>query len=146
MGLAEITPKYALECAEFTTLAMSVCEELVAQSKSDDTVAKLSEAGELQGLLDAGAYVAVGADGSALSADELKSKMASFDDEAAKSAEAVLGRKAAYDKLLHSHILSQPGERHLLANSRQTATLGSGLAKPNSAPRTFSRPAQNTSA
>ena len=36
--LAAITPKYELECAEFTTLAMSVCEELAAQSKSDDTV------------------------------------------------------------------------------------------------------------
>jgi len=96
--LAAITPKYELECAEFTTLAMAVCEELVAQSKSDDTVAKLVEAGELQGLLDAGVYVAVGADGSALSAADLASKMASFDDEATKSAEAVLGRKAAYDK------------------------------------------------
>jgi len=96
--LAGIKPKYELECAEFTTLAMSVCEELVSQSKSDDTVAKLIEAGEFQGLLDAGAYVAVGADGSALSAEELASKMASFDDEATKSAEAVLGRKAAYDK------------------------------------------------
>jgi hypothetical protein len=96
--LAAIKPKYELECSEFTTLAMSVCEELVAQSKSDDTVAKLVEAGEMQGLLDAGAYVAVGADGSALSAEALAAKMASFEDEASKSAEAVLGRKAAYDK------------------------------------------------
>jgi hypothetical protein len=96
--LAAIKPKYELECAEFTTLAMSVCEELAAQSKSDDTVAKLVEAGEFQGLLDAGAYVAVGADGSALSAEDLAKKMASFEDEVAKSSEAVLGRKAAYDK------------------------------------------------
>jgi hypothetical protein len=96
--LAAIKPKYELECAEFTTLAMAVCDELAAQSKSDDTVAKLAEAGELQGLLDVGAYVAVGADGSALSAAELAAKMASFDDEANKSSEAVLGRKAAYDK------------------------------------------------
>merc|ERR1719453_710078 len=96
--LAAIKPKYELECAEFTTLAMSVCDELVAQSKSDDTVAKLVEAGEFQGLLEAGAYVAVGADGSALSAEALAAKMASFEDESAKSAEAVLGRKAAYDK------------------------------------------------
>merc|ERR1719198_1345201 len=96
--LAAITPKYEPECAEFTTLALSVCEELAAQSKADDTVAKLVEAGELQGLLDAGTYVAVAADGSVLSSEALASKMASFDGEAAKSAEAVLGRKAAYDK------------------------------------------------
>merc|ERR1711869_119554 len=89
--VATIKPKYELECAEFTTLAMSVCEELVALSKSDDTVAKLVEAGEMQGLLDAGAYVAVGADGSALSASELASKMASFDDEASSRQKPSLG-------------------------------------------------------
>jgi len=96
-ALAEIAPKYALECQEFATVAMSVCDELATQSKSDDTVAKLLEGGEMASLLDAGVYVAV-ADGKALTGEELAAKVASFDADSAKAADAVLGKKAAFDK------------------------------------------------
>lgn len=97
--LAEIKPKYELECAEFTTLAMSVCDEVVAASKSDDTVAQLVEAGEMPGLIDAGAYIAVGPSGK-LTGEELAAKIRSFDDEASKCADAVLSKKAAFEKSL----------------------------------------------
>jgi hypothetical protein len=97
--LAEILPKYEIECAEFNTLALSVCDEVVAQSKADDTVSQLVEAGEMASLIDAGAYVAIGSTGK-LTGAELAAKIRSFDDESTKCAEAVMGRKAAFEKSL----------------------------------------------
>jgi hypothetical protein len=95
--LAEIAPKYALECQEFATISLAVCDELANASKADDTVAKLVEDGEMPALLEAGVYVAV-ADGRTLTGAELAEKVASFDSDASKAADAVLGRKAAFDK------------------------------------------------
>merc|ERR1711972_626427 len=58
--IPEIERKYALECAEYDTVLFGVSEELAASAKLEqETVAKLSDSGELQGLLDSGSMVAV---------------------------------------------------------------------------------------
>merc|ERR1712232_1121131 len=57
--MPEIERKYNLECAEYDNVVYGISEEFAAASKLEQRVAKLSDAGELQALLDNGSYVSI---------------------------------------------------------------------------------------
>lgn len=99
--VAEIEPKYKLECAVYQKLCLTVSDDLANESKAEDTVTNLEAAGELADLMGSGLIVAVDPrTNQAMTAAELTEDMAAFEDEAAKAAEVVLSKKAGYDKAL----------------------------------------------
>merc|ERR1719436_149599 len=80
--MPEIERKYKLECAEYDNVLFGVNEELAAGAKLEqEQLAKLADVGELQALLDSGAFVAVeggatvaGAEAVSKSAEEFESQ------------------------------------------------------------------------
>jgi hypothetical protein len=97
--VAEIEPKYNTECDVYQQLCLQLNDDLLNESKAEDTLAQLHEAGELADLMNSGNLVAV-RDGKALSATDLAEDMTHFEEEASKVVDAVMSKKAAFDKEL----------------------------------------------
>merc|ERR1711972_1166403 len=58
--MPEIERKYKLECAEYDSVVFGISEEFSLSAKVEqEKLAKLADTGDLQGLLDSGAYTAV---------------------------------------------------------------------------------------
>merc|ERR1712087_958608 len=59
-AMPEIERKYGLECAEYANVDYGINDEFAGLAKLEtEKIAKLSDAGELQALLDSGSFVAV---------------------------------------------------------------------------------------
>jgi len=97
--MPEIERKYNLECVEYDNVLFGMSDELSAGAKLEmEQLAKLAEAGELQGQLDSGALVAV-EDGSIVtSADALAKSVQAFDSSRDKAVEVIMGTKTALDR------------------------------------------------
>merc|ERR1711920_316825 len=98
--IPEIERKYALECAEYDTVLFGVSEELAATAKLEqETVAKLSDNGELQGLLDSGSMVAVEGGHIVADAGEVARSVEEFEAQREKGVDAIMATKLpALDK------------------------------------------------
>merc|ERR1711871_1655758 len=97
--MPEIERKYKLECSEYDNVLYGVSEELSAGAKLEaEQLAKLSEAGELQGQLDSGALVAV--EGGAVVSDAAAVSAAAeeFDSTRDKAVEVVMATRTALDR------------------------------------------------
>jgi len=97
--MPEIERKYRLECVEYANVIYGVSDEFAATSKLEqEKLTKLAEGGELQALLDSGAYVAV--EGGAL-VKESMAVVASADEFEAqrdKAVDAIMATKTALDR------------------------------------------------
>merc|ERR1712217_900720 len=100
MEIPEIERKYALECAEYDTVLFGVNEELAASAKLEqETVSKLADNGELQGLLDSGSMVAVEGGHVVANADDVAKSVEEFEAQREKGVDAIMATKLpALDK------------------------------------------------
>jgi len=92
--MPEIERKYNLECSEYNNVLFGVSEDLSAAAKLEqEQVAKLSDVGKLQGLLDSSAYVAVEAGAKVTDADALSKSIEEFDSQRDKAVDAIMATK-----------------------------------------------------
>lgn len=96
--MPEIERKYALECEEYSNILYGINEELSLASKTEiERLTKLADAGELQGLVDQGAILAV-EDGKLVGTAEAISKgVEDFEANKDKAVEVVMATKTALD-------------------------------------------------
>jgi len=96
--MPEIERKYKLECEEYSNILYGINDELSTASKLEiERITKLADAGELQGLLDQGAIVAVQDEKILASAGDIASGIEAFEAEKDKAVETVMGTKTALD-------------------------------------------------
>merc|ERR1719183_1034082 len=96
--LPEIERKYNLECVEYNNIAFGLNDELSAASKVEiEKLAKLSEAGGLQGLIDQGTLVAVEDGKSVSKAADVAKSIEVFENERDKAVDTVMATKTALD-------------------------------------------------
>jgi hypothetical protein len=98
-AMPEIERLYGLECAEYANVVLGINEEFVSQGKVEmEKFAKLSDAGELQGLLDSGSYVAV--EGTAVNKDAsaVAANVAQFDSARDKAVDTIMATKTSLDQ------------------------------------------------
>lgn len=97
--MPEIERKYQLECQEYDSVLYGISDELAGGAKLEqEQIAKLADAGELQGKLDSGALVAV-ADGACVtSADELAKSAHEFESKRDKAVDSIMAIKMVLDK------------------------------------------------
>jgi len=97
--MPEIERKYKLECSEYDNVLYGVSEELSAGAKLEaEQLAKLSEAGELQGQLDSGALVAVEGGAVVSDAAAVAAGAEEFDSARDKAVEVVMATRTALDR------------------------------------------------
>lgn len=92
--MPEIERKYRLECREYDNVVYGISDEFSAASKLEqEKISKLADAGELQGLLDSGAYIAV-EDGKVLKDAKVVAKSAAdFDSSRDKAIDTIMATK-----------------------------------------------------
>merc|ERR1719433_89214 len=97
--MPEVERKYQLECQEYGNVLYGISEEFTGSAKLElEQIAKLADAGELQGKLDTGALVAV-ADGACVtSADELAKSAHEFESQRDKAVDSIMAIKMSLDK------------------------------------------------
>jgi hypothetical protein len=92
--MPEIERKYKLECAEYDNVLFGVNEELAAGAKLEqEQLAKLSDVGELQALLDSGAFVAVEGGATVAGADIVMKSAEEFDTQREKTVDSIMATK-----------------------------------------------------
>merc|ERR1712139_276825 len=97
--IKEVERKYKLECAEYDNVMFGVSEEFSASSKLEqERLAKLTDAGELSGLLDSGKLVAVEGSAVVVNADTVGKFVDSFEADRDKAVEVIMATKTALDK------------------------------------------------
>jgi len=96
--MPEVERKYKLECDEYSNILYGINDELSTASKAElDRLTKLADAGELQGLVDQGAILAV-QDGMAISAAaDVAAGIEAFEADKDKAVEVVMATKTALD-------------------------------------------------
>jgi len=96
--MPEIERKYQLECAEYDNVMFGLNDEFSAPAKVEsERVAKLADAGGLQGALDEGALIAVDGASRVTSAEEARASMAEFDANRDKAVETIMATKTVLD-------------------------------------------------
>merc|ERR1719313_572036 len=97
--MPEIERKYNLECAEYDNVLFGLSDELSAGAKLEmEQLAKLAEAGELQGQLDSGALVAVKDGAVVSSAADVASGLEAFESSRDKAVETIMATRSALDR------------------------------------------------
>merc|ERR1711972_398746 len=97
--MPEIERKYKLECQEYNNVLYGISEELVGSAKLEqEQIAKLADAGELQGKLDSGALVAVANGACVTSSDELAKSVHEFESQRDKAVDAIMAIKMSLDE------------------------------------------------
>jgi hypothetical protein len=92
--MGEIERKYKLECAEYDNVVYGVSDELSAAAKLEqEKLAKLQDGGELQALLDSGAYTAVEEGSLVKQASEVAGSIEEFDRLREKSVDTIMATK-----------------------------------------------------
>jgi len=92
--MPEIERKYALECAEYDNVLYGINEDLSATAKLEqEQLAKLADVGELQGLLDSGAMVAVADGAKVMTAAAVASSAEAFEAGRDKAVDAIMATK-----------------------------------------------------
>jgi hypothetical protein len=92
--MPEIDRKYRLECAEYDNVVYGISEEFSASAKLEqEKLAKLQDGGELQALLDSGAYAAVEGASSVKSAAEVSGSIEEFDRLREKAVDTIMSTK-----------------------------------------------------
>lgn len=97
--MPEIERKYALECSEYANVVLGVNDEFAGLAKLEtEKFAKLSDAGELQALLDSGSYIAV--EGNALNKDAtaVASSVEVFDSARDKAVDTIMATRTSLDR------------------------------------------------
>lgn len=96
--MPEIERKYKLECEEYNNILFGISEDLSTASKSEiERITKLADAGELQGLVDQGAILAVQEGKLVTGADDIAKGIEAFEAEKDKAVEVVMATKTALD-------------------------------------------------
>merc|ERR1712176_1140505 len=98
--MPEIERKYKLECAEYDSVVFGISEEFSLPAKVEqEKLAKLMDTGDLQGLLDSGAYVAVMEGALTKEAAAVAGSVEDFDASRDKAVDAIMATKLpALDK------------------------------------------------
>merc|ERR1712185_633382 len=97
--MPEIERKYKLECAEYDNVVFGISDEFsVAAKLENEKVAKLSDGGELQALLDNGTYTAV-ADGALVKdATAVSGSITDFEGARDKAVDTIMATKTSLDR------------------------------------------------
>eukprot|EP00928_Gymnodinium_smaydae_P072165 TRINITY_DN5557_c0_g1_i1.p1 TRINITY_DN5557_c0_g1~~TRINITY_DN5557_c0_g1_i1.p1 ORF type:complete len:572 (-),score=149.34 TRINITY_DN5557_c0_g1_i1:151-1866(-) len=97
--MPEIQRKYELECSEYDNVVYGISEEFSAAAKLEqEKITKLSEGGDLQGLLDSGAYVAVSSEGLVTDSQAVAASIDAFDANRDKAVDSIMATKTALDR------------------------------------------------
>jgi len=97
--MPEIERKYKLECAEYDSVLFGLSDEFASAGKVEqDKLAKLSESGELQGLLDEGALVAIDGASVVKEAGAFMASVSEFEGNRDKAVETILATKTSLDQ------------------------------------------------
>jgi len=98
--MPEIERKYNLECAEYDSVVFGISEEFSLSAKVEqEKLAKLADTGDLQGLLDSGAYAAVMEGALTKEASAVAGSVEDFDASRDKAVDAIMATKLpALDK------------------------------------------------
>jgi hypothetical protein len=96
--MPEIERKYNLECEEYNNILYGINDELSTASKTEiERLTKLADAGELQGLVDAGAVVAIEGGKLVGAAGDVSKGVEDFEASKDKAVEVVMATKTALD-------------------------------------------------
>lgn len=97
--MPEIERKYQLECAEYDNVLFGMSDELSAGAKQEmEQLAKITEAGELQGQLDSGSLVAIEDGAIVSSAAALSGGVKNFESARDKAVEVIMATKTSLDQ------------------------------------------------
>lgn len=97
--MPEIERKYKLECAEYDNVLYGMSDELAPGAKLEmEQLTKLADAGELQGLIDSGSFVAIESGAVVTDAKAVASSAAAFESSRDKAVEIIMGTKTALDR------------------------------------------------
>merc|ERR1712232_293748 len=98
-AMPEIESKYGLECAEYANVVYGINDEFAGLAKLEtEKIAKLSDAGELQALLDSGSYVAVEGNASNKDAAAVAKGVEEFDSSRDKAVDTIMATKTSLDR------------------------------------------------
>merc|ERR1712151_1326559 len=98
--MPEIERKYKLECTEYDSVVFGISEEFSLSAKVEqEKIAKLADAGDLQGLLDSGAFAAVIDGALTKEASAVAGSVEDFDSNRDRAVDAIMATKLpALDK------------------------------------------------
>jgi hypothetical protein len=97
--MPEIERKYLLECQEYDNVLFGISDELSAGAKLEmEQLAKLAEAGELQGQIDSGAFVAIQDGQGVFDASAVAKGAEAFDSSRDKAVEIIMATKTSLDR------------------------------------------------
>mmetsp|Transcript_42075 Transcript_42075/g.91702 ORF Transcript_42075/g.91702 Transcript_42075/m.91702 type:complete len:570 (+) Transcript_42075:57-1766(+) len=97
--MPEIERKYQLEVSEYDSVMFGISEEFSGGSKLEhEKLSKLADVGELQVLLDSGAYVAVEGGSVVKDSAAVVKSAADFESQRDKAVDSIMSAKSAMDK------------------------------------------------
>merc|ERR1712151_965947 len=98
--MPEIERKYKIECAEYDSVVFGISEEFSLSAKVEqEKLAKLADTGDLQGLLDSGAYTVIMGGALTKEASTVAGSVEEFDASRDKAVDAIMATKLpALDK------------------------------------------------
>merc|ERR1712194_451056 len=97
--MPEIERKYKLECAAYDNVVFGMSDEFTGAAKLEqEKLSKLADAGELQGLLDNGSYVAIEDGVIVKDASAVAASVTEFDATRDKAVDTIMATKTALDR------------------------------------------------